>query len=394
MTSAAPARRKLLTRNFVVLTLENFLIAMNYYLLIVAVSKFATDEFGVSTALAGFSASIFVVGGLVARPLCGKWIHRVGQTGTLYAGALLSLVMTLLYFAATSVGLLLIIRFVHGASFGILTVAAGTIIAGVVPRERYGEGIGYFGLSVTVATGIGPFIGLLLGRHGSFDAIIIACSIAAAIGVLILPLLSLKDPELTKEQLEETKGVRLRNFIEPSVIPIGLVTMLLYLCYASVVSFLALYSEEIQLETAAGYFFVVYAAAMFVTRPFVGRRFDLKGENAIIYPAIPVFAAGLLVFSQARQGAVLLLAAAIIGIGLGAVTSSGQTLVAKITPPHRLGLANSTFLMLADIGVGVGPLLCGFLIAVTGYRGMYVVMTGVAAACLVLYHVLYGGRKR
>ena len=392
MTTTAPSPQKLLTRSFVIVTLENFLVAMNYYLLIIVVSKFATDEFGVSTALAGFSASIFVIGGLVARPLCGKWIHRVGQTRTLYAGALLNLVMTVLYFAAANVGLLLLIRFIHGASFGILSVAAGTAIAGVVPRKRYGEGIGYYTLSITVATAIGPFVGLLLGRHGGFDSIIIACAIAAAIGVVILPFLSLREPELTKEQLEETRGFRLRNFIEPNVVPVALVMMLIFLCYSSVVSFLALYTENIQLETVAGYFFVVYAAAILLTRPFVGRRFDFRGANSVIYPAIPVFAAGLVVFSQARHGVVLLLAAAVIGIGLGAVTSSGQTLSVKITPPHRVGLATSTFYMFGDIGVGIGPLLCGLLIPLTGYRGMYVVMAGVAAACLVLYHVLYGRR--
>jgi len=99
------------------------------------------------------------------------------------------------------------------------------------------------------------------------------------------------------------------------------------------------------------------------------------------------------VFSQARHGAVLLLAAAIIGVGLGSVTSSGQTLVAKITSPHRLGLANSTFLMLADVGVGIGPLLCGLLIPLTGYRGMYVVMAAESARATALGSLFEGDAR-
>ncbi len=384
------AEPKLWTRNFVIVTLENFLVSMNFYLLMIVVSKFATDRFDASTALAGFSASIFVVGGLVARPLCGKWIHRMGQKKTLYAGALLGLAMTLLYFAVSSSGLLLLVRFLHGVSFGVSTVAAGTVVASLVPRKRYGEGIGYFALSTTMATAIGPFAGLLLIRHGGFDSIIIACAIAAAIGLLIIPLLSVDELELTDEQLRETKGFKLNNYIEPRVIPISLAIMLICLCYSSIVSFLALYSQEIQLTGAAGFFFIVYAVVIFITRPFVGRRFDAKGENSVMYLAIPIFALGIAAFSQARHSFVLLLAAAIIGLGVGAIQSSGQTITAKSTPPHRLGLATSTFFMFCDIGVGVGPLLCGLIIPFTGYRGMYLAVAAIAAACLILYYTLHG----
>lgn len=383
-------RQKLWTRSFVIITFENFLVAVNFWLLMTVVSKFATDRFGVSTALAGFATSIFIIGAVVGRPLCGKWIHRIGQTKTLYVGVALSLVLTLAYFAAGSTPLLLLVRLLHGAAFGATHVAVGTIVAGVVPRERYGEGIGYFTLSQIVATAFGPFIGLLLIQHSSFGSVIIACSIASAIGLVILPLLSVKDLQLTAEQVEETKGFKLSSYIEPKAVPIALVAMLVYLCYASVISFLALYSQEIQLIGAAGFFFMVYAAVMFVTRPFVGRRFDAKGENSVMYPAIPIFALGLAVFSQARHGYMLLLAAAIMGLGFGAIQSSGQTTVVKIATPHRRGLATSTFYTFADIGAGIGPLLCGLLIPFTGYRGMYVAVAIVAAGCLLLYYALYG----
>ena len=385
-------RQKLWTRSFAIITLENFLVALNFYLLMIVVAKFATDRFGVSTAVAGLAAGIFIAGGLVARPLSGKWIRRVGQTRMLYAGALLGLALTLLYFAATTPALLLLIRFLHGVAFGITTVATGTIVAGVVPRERYGEGIGYFATGATVAVGIGPLIGLLLIQHGSFNAIILTCSIVSAIALLIIPLLSVSELELTKEQVEEARGFRLSTYIEARVVPISLVLFVSYMCYSSIVSFLALYAEEIHLVAAAGFFFVVYAVVVFISRPFVGRRFDARGENSVMYAALFIFALGLALFSQARGAWVLLLAAAAIGFGFGAVQSSGQAIVIKLTPPHRMGLAISTRFMFIDMGTGIGPLLWGLLIPITGYRGMYAVVATVAAGCLLLYYALYGKR--
>lgn len=374
------------------ITFENFLIAMNFLLLLAAMTKFVTERFSASTALAGFAAGIFIIGAVVARPPCGRWIHRIGQTRTLYVGVFLSLVLTLLYFVANSTALLLVIRFLHGAAFGAAHVASGTIIAGVVPRERYGEGIGYYTLSQILGNALAPFIALLLIRYGTFDSVIIASAVASAIGLAIIPFLSVADLELTEGQRKESSGFRIRNYLELGAIPIALVAMVLYLCYTSIISFLALYSEEIQLVGTASAFFLVYATVVFVARPFVGRRFDTKGENSVMYPAILIFAIGLAVFSQARHSYTLLLAAVIIGVGFGAIQSSGQTIAVKITPLHRMGLATSTFFLFADIGVGLSPFLCGLAIPFLGYRGTYVAVAIVAAGSLLLYYAVYGRR--
>ena len=261
------AKQTLWTRSFVIIWLVNFLNAVCFLLLMIVMSKVATDRFDASPALAGLSASIFVIGAFVLRPVLGKRIHHIGQTKVLYIGSFLSVAFTLAYFVVNSNGLLLLVRFLHGAAHGAAAMAVGTIIAGIVPRERYGEGLGYFTLGQTLSTAIGPFVGLLLLRHGSFDSIIITASAAAALALVLVPFLRVKDLELTAEQVAETKGFKLSNYIEPKAVPIGLALMLLFLCYSSVSSFLALYSEKIQLTTAAGVFFIVYAVVIFITRP-------------------------------------------------------------------------------------------------------------------------------
>ena len=94
--------------------------------------------------------------------------------------------------------------------------------------------------------------------------------------------------ELTKEQLEKMKGFKFNKFFEPRVIPISVICMFIFSCYSSVVSFLEVYSQEIRLVNAASFFFIVYAAVILVSRPIIGRLFDSKGENEIMYPAILV----------------------------------------------------------------------------------------------------------
>jgi MFS family permease len=175
-----------------------------------------------------------------------------------------------------------------------------------------------------------------------------------------------------------------------SGIRISIICMLIYLCYSSIVSFLTVYAKAINLVDAASFFFIVYAILVLITRPAVGRLFDSKGENSVMYPAIFLFAIGMLLFSHSCHAHTLLLAAALIGLGLGAIQSSTQAIAVKITPPHRLGLANSTYFMFADIGMGIGPLLVGFIIPFLQYRGMYMMMSIVAFVCLLLYYLLHG----
>ncbi len=388
--SQTPAKQSLWTRSFVVIWLVNFLNSVCFLLLMVVMSKVATDRFGVSPAIAGLSASIFVIGSFVTRPFLGKSINRIGQTRLLYIGSALSLALTLTYFAVDSAETLLLVRFVHGAAYGAAVLAVGTIIAGVIPPKRYGEGLGYFTLGQTLSTAIGPAIGLFLIGRGGFGPIIIICSVASAMALILLPLLRVKDVELTAEQVAETKGFKLSNYIEPKAVPIGLTLMVLFLCYSSVSSFLALYSEEIGLTTAAGAFFLVYAIVVFFTRPLVGRRFDAQGENSVIYPAILIFAAGLAILALAYHASVLLLAAAVLGLGFGALQACGRALTVKVTPLHRMGQGTSTFYMFGDTGLGLGPLICGLLIPLTGYRGMYGVMAAVAVGSLLIYHLLHG----
>ncbi len=113
-----------------------------------------------------------------------------------------------------------------------------------------------------------------------------------------------------------------------------------------------------------------------------------------MYPTILIFSLGMFLFSRSYHGYVLLLSAGLVGLGFGAIQSSAQAIAVKLTPVHRLGLGNSTYLMFSDIGGGTGPLLAGFIIPFIGYRGMYTVLSIISLACLLFYYLLHGKTAR
>ena len=385
---------KLWTKDFLIICFVNFFVALNFYLLMVVTSVFAIDSFHSSPSEAGLAAGIFVIGATTARLFSGKWIERIGRKKMLYAGLILGLAMSLVYFGINSIVFLLVVRFIHGVAFAMASTATGTIVPNIIPRERRGEGLGYYMLGVTLATAIGPFLGMFISQHGSFNMIFVACAISAALSVACALFLFVTEIGLTEEQLEAMKGFHFKSFFEPKAVPISIVCGVISFCYSSVLSFLTVYSREIHLVDAASFFFVVYAVALLFSRPYAGRSFDLKGENAIMYPAILIFVAGMIILSQTHHGYVLLLAGALIGLGCGAVQSTSQAVSVKVTQPHRMGLATSTFYVFTDVGIGIGPFILGLFVPFTGYRGVYMGMAIVAFACMFLYYLLHGKRVK
>ena len=126
------------------------------------------------------------------------------------------------------------------------STATGTIVAQIIPTTRKGEGIGYYSMSATLATAIGPFIGLYMSQHTSFQMIFSLCLALGIISLMTAFFVNVPALEVS-EKTTEIKGFKLSNFIEPKAIPIALITLVLAFCYSSVLSFINFYAKEIDL---------------------------------------------------------------------------------------------------------------------------------------------------
>lgn len=387
------SRPRLWTKDFVIVSSINFFITLIFYLLMVTLAIYAVNELDASTSQAGLISGIFIIGTLIGRLFIGRFIDSIGRKKTLFIGLIFFTLTTLLYFVDLGIGFLLVNRLIHGMAMGMASTATGTIVAQIIPATRKGEGIGYYSMSATLATAIGPFIGLYMAQHTSFQVIFSFC---LALGVIsLITAFFLYVPALNvAAKVTESKGFKLSNFIEPKALPISIITLLLAFCYSSVLSFISFYAIEINLVNTASFFFVVYAVAVLLSRPFSGPLMDRKGSNFIMYPAFMLFGIGLLLLSITTNSFTLLAAGFLIGLGFGNMQSSSQAIAVKLTPPHRMGMATSTFFIMLDAGLGFGPYILGFIIPVTGYSTLYVILGVVVIATSVLYYFLHGKKER
>lgn len=385
-------KEKLWTKDFIFTSIVNFVLMLSMYLLLVTMATYAIRTYDASISLAGLVASIFIIGSLVGRLYAGKQIGKAGSKKLLIIGILIFLLLTLFYFIPIGIYPLIIVRFLQGIGTGMATTATGTIVAQVIPPNRNGEGIGYFSMSVVLATAIGPLIGVALIAASGYTSIFIF-SLVMGIASFVLAL-SVKAPKIEKPETVESKGFKLSDYLELKALPVSITMLVLAFAYSGILSFITGYAEEIDLVEAGSLYFFVYAVVILFSRPFTGPLIDRRGGNSVAYPGIILFAIGMLIISQANTSWVFLLAAAIIGLGYGNFQSTTQALAIKVTPPHRMGLANSTYFICLDLGLGLGPFVLGYIVPLSGYRGMYLSLVGLIVVGLFVYYLLHGRKDK
>lgn len=291
------------TKNFILVSAINFQLVLTFYLLVVVIVGYAVAELHVSTAQAGLVSGLFIVGTLVGRLLVGNILERFGRKNTLVAALLGFLIFSAMYFIKFEVGMLLFVRFMHGFMMGMASTVLGTIIAQIIPASRRGEGIGYYSMSSTLGTAIGPFLAIWMMLHIGYHAIFIVSSLIAISCLITAFLIQVPDlPQSAKTNSTKVNSTELQiesnqiqhnwlsQFVETKAIPISLIMFLASISYSGVLSFINFYAKELDLITAASFFFLMYAIAILISRPFTGPLLDRKGENIIIYPAFIIMA--------------------------------------------------------------------------------------------------------
>lgn len=382
------------TRNFILVSAINFQLVLTFYLLVVVIVGYAVAELGATTAQAGLISGLFIVGTLVGRLLVGKFLERFGRKTTLIVGLTGFLLFSGLYFIPFGVSMLLFVRFMHGFMMGMASTVLGTIIAQILPASRRGEGIGYYSMSSTLGTAIGPFLAIWMMLNVGYQSIFVVSTVIAVCCLVVAWLIQVPDIPKTNKAVETVVAAKKPNwfsqFVEPNAVPISLIMLFASICYSGVLSFINFYAKENNLVETASFFFLMYAIAILISRPFTGPLMDRKGENIIIYPAFIIMGIALILLSITHSSWMLLLCAGLLGLGYGNIQSVCQTIAVKSAPLERMGFATSTFFIFLDAGLGFGPYFIGMLLDYIGYEQLYLYSAFAAFSCILAYYLLHG----
>ncbi|WP_438350273.1 MFS transporter [Paenibacillus sp. FA6] len=389
-------RERIWTKDFIVVCMSSFFMFLTFYILATAFPLYVKDSLDGNQQQMGLAITIYVIGGVLIRPFSGLWVDRFGKKKMAVIGMVIFLIACVCYFGTKGIFLFLVIRLIHGMSYAIASTATSTVASTLVPESRQGEGMGYFSMFMSIAMVVGPALGLFLWKDKNINVLLLAVCAIAALSLLFtigmrMPkqMQNTSEPILNIKPIKKRKGLRWSDFIEPKALPISLVAFILAFSYSSITGFIAPFTAEIHQSHVTGYFFIVFAVMIVLSRPVIGKVFDKYNEHLLVYPGILLFAIGMLLLSQAHSGTVILMAGVIMGVGYGALVPCFQTLAMKLASGHRRGAALGTFFLLFDLGYGVGSYFMGLIASLTDYRMMYVVAGFITLFSVVVYYLLH-----
>ena len=390
-------KERIFTKDFTLIILSNFAIAVVMYGLQTTIAEYA-QTYGATSLLAGVATGIYTIGGLMTRLASGGFMKRLGWRKMAVLFTSLHFAACVMYFGAVNLPLLILVRFLHGLTFGASASVMMTIGMSMVPKSRYGEGSGYLLMGPALAMAVGPYLsGYIMDRFGGAGgfALSSAAALMTAVCVALADVRSV-DPGAVSAAKSDgdgtAKSVSLRSMIEPAALPVSLCIFLLVVSYSGIVSFIRAFGTAENLNTST--IFLVYAVILLIIRPVAGKLQDRKGDNAVIYPGILLQALGIALMAWKPCMATLILAAFGTAMGFGNLSACIQAIAVKMTPDSRRSYAVITFWLCCDGGMGVGPMLLGAAVSAGGYRMMYFAAAAAALAALPLYHAVWGRKQK
>ena len=331
------------------------------------VSKYAMS-IGATMATAGTIVGLMSLAAMFARPFAGLSSDRINKKLIIAVTGAVTGVCMYLYAASKSVEMMAAVRFVHGISFSFSTVALLAFNTMFIPKDRIGEGIGWSVVTTTLATAMGPNLGLWLVDHFGYKA----CFAAAAIGTIIPNLCFLVVPNRQEPHVPgKSAKFNVNDFISLQIFPFALLTGLFSCCNGIVNSFLALLGDERGIK-GVGVFFTAYSVILIVTRPITGKLYDQKGIKFIMYPSVALAALSMLLLGKATSTWIVLLAGVLKALGQGTGAPSIQAHCLKKLGRDKAGVVSSTCYMGNDIGNTVGPAIGGLIASRAGYGSMFI----------------------
>lgn len=344
---------KLWTRDFFIICLSNFLIGFSFYLVGTSMPFYIVEQFKTDTTTTGLILASYITAALAVRPFSGYLVDRFPRKNVLLISLAFFILIFYGYMQAKILILFILFRISHGFTWGITTTASSTLAIDVIPSKKRGEGVGFFGLTSTLAMSIGPMLGLFIYEHYPFEYNFYA---AITIGLIALLLILTVKPPVRPSVA--TQAITLDRFILVKAIPIGINLLGIALCYGALFAFAAMYGKQLQVENT-GMFFMMMAIGMTASRFFAGKIIDRGFIHQLVLGALGLLALSFIAFGMATSPVLFFATSFFIGIGYGVLSPAFQTLFVNMATPDKRGTANSTYFSFYDLGIGLGMVASG-----------------------------------
>lgn len=339
---------------------------------------FAKDKLGAADFTVGLVVTVTGITALLTRPIVGGLADRYGHRRLMMAGALVVSAGGWAYFVSDGLSALVADRLLLGVGEAALFTAGSVWTVTLAPRDRRGQLIGLYGVSMWGGISVGTLAGGLL-RDAGYDAVWAFCGAMPLAGMALIAMV----PAQARPAAGESK-LRANLQLRPALVP-GTGLALAAAGYAGLASFVVLYLKSRGIPDGVlvlSVFSAVYAG----TRFFIGRLPDKLGPRRVAAWSGAGEALGLIIIAIAPDLPVAIAGSVVMGTGFSLLHPSFALEVVNRAEPVRQGAALGAYTSFWDLGLSVWGPVAGVVAAGLGYRAVFIVgaICAVAASGIAL----------
>jgi MFS family permease len=353
-------------------------------------------SFGVSYGAAGLLISAFAFTRLVAGPVTGLLVDRIGERASAAIGVAIIGLSSVLTGLAPTFPLAVTFRGAGGAGSALLFNALTSYLIKVVPKDRMGRTLGLFYGSFNVGIIAGaPIGGIIASRLGLASPLFFYAGLLFVAGVLYLWLVRDPAPDSKGhgEQLQdgETAPTGPRSIKDLLAQRAFVTTIILNFAYLWMVAavfetLVPLFGRDgLGMEPGAigAVFSVALAVELLVLYP-AGKTADRIGRRPVVIPSMAALAVLVAVLGFASNPLVLGSLMAVLGVASGYAGVPPGAMLSDVTPAGRSGTAVGIFRFAGDLGFTLAPVVVGSAASTLGFRSAFWVAALPVAVALIL----------
>jgi MFS family permease len=306
----------------------------------------------------GLIIALFTLTAGISRPFSGRLTDTLGRVPVMAVGSIVCFVCGFLYPVLGTVSGFLFLRLIHGFSTGFKPTATAAYVADIVPRERWGEALGFHGLCFSTGLAIGPAIGSTIKLAFSLNALFYTSSLFALMSIVIL--MNMKETLNIKHRFSlSILKISRRDIIALEVLPAAVVTFLSYIAYGAILTLIPDWGGHLGVINK-GLFFMVFTVASLIIRFVAGKASDKFGRIHVINTGLVLLVISLLIVGYADTFAGLMLGAAVYGVATGILSPALNAWTVDMSHPEYRGKAMATMYIALEAGIGMGALFSGW----------------------------------
>ncbi len=336
-----------------------------------ALSRRMGDDLGYGSGAAGAAvAALFVGAGLFAVPM-GRVTERIGPTGAIRAGTLISALGALaIATVVSSWWQLVVVLFLAGSAVGLVDTGAARAFGDAVPQTRHGIAFGAKEASVPAASlAAGLSIPVLAEQLGWRSAFVAGALLAPVVWALVPAMSAVRPPAEDGDAVHERRGPLLL-FATGVALGCGAATAASTLLVPAI-------EDRGWRESDAGLLLALASAASIAVRLGAGSRGDRRPRStwAMVATLLGIGASGAVLLAATSAGpAGVIGAVAVIGGGWGWTGIAYQTAVR--VGRDRPAAAAGVVLTGLSVGGAAGPAAFGAIASAMSYAAAWATSAG------------------